>query len=442
MVKKILIIDDDKDILSLMKLKLKSYGYSVSTELSPTKALDIIGKENFDLILVDQLMPDMSGIEFIETLKKRNIKTPVILMTAYGSLEDAVLAMKKGAFHYITKPVNFEELKIIIDQALEVSDLKKELSELKSLLSTDIIAESPQMRQVLETAKKIAPFDTTVLITGESGTGKEMIANFIHKNSLRKDKSFIAINCGAIPSELLESELFGYKKGAFTGANTDKKGLIEEAEGGTLFLDEIGELPLDLQVKLLRVLQENEIKPIGSNRPKRINVRFITATNRDLKQMIEEGKFREDLYYRINVIPIHIPPLRDRKEDIIPLAHFFINKFCSKYGIPKKRLSEHARKKLLSYEYKGNVRELENIIERAVLTTEGEEIDDIPVSVSKRYNNFSDIRSFKEAKEIFEKNYLIELLKRTDFNISKASKIAGITRAQIYRMMKRYGITK
>ncbi|WP_457644696.1 sigma-54-dependent transcriptional regulator [Persephonella sp.] len=442
MVKKILIIDDDKDILSLMKLKLKSYSYSVSTELSPTKALDIIGKENFDLILVDQLMPDMSGIEFIETLKKRNIKTPVILMTAYGSLEDAVLAMKKGAFHYITKPVNFEELKIIIDQALEVSDLKKELSELKSLLSTDIIAESPQMRQVLETAKKIAPFDTTVLITGESGTGKEMIANFIHKNSLRKDKPFIAINCGAIPSELLESELFGYKKGAFTGANTDKKGLIEEAEGGTLFLDEIGELPLDLQVKLLRVLQENEIKPIGSNRPKRINVRFITATNRDLKQMIEEGKFREDLYYRINVIPIHIPPLRDRKEDIIPLAHFFINKFCSKYGIPKKRLSEHARKKLLSYEYKGNVRELENIIERAVLTTEGEEIDDIPVSVSKRYNNFSDIRSFKEAKEIFEKNYLIELLKRTDFNISKASKIAGITRAQIYRMMKRYGITK
>lgn len=267
-----------------------------------------------------------------------------------------------------------------------------------------------------------------------------MIANFIHKNSLRKERPFIAINCGAIPSELLESELFGYKKGAFTGANTDKKGLIEEAEGGTLFLDEIGELPLDLQVKLLRVLQENEIKPIGSNRPKKIDVRFIAATNRDLKKMVEEGKFREDLYYRINVIPIHIPPLRERKEDIIPLAQYFINKFCSRYGIPKKRLSEKAREKLLNYDYKGNVRELENIIERAVLTTEGEEITDIPVTVSKRYILSQELKPFKEAKKEFEESYLKNLLEKTDFNISKASKIAGITRAQIYRMIKRYGI--
>jgi len=423
-----------------MKLKLKNYGYTIFTESSPVEALNRIKDEHFDLILVDQLMPELSGLEFIDRLKERDIKTPVILMTAYGSLEDAVLAMKKGAFHYITKPINFEELKIIIDQALEVSDLKKELNELKSLLSTDIIAESPQMKQVLETAKKIAPFDTTVLITGESGTGKEMIANFIHKNSLRKERPFIAINCGAIPSELLESELFGYKKGAFTGANTDKKGLIEEAEGGTLFLDEIGELPLDLQVKLLRVLQENEIKPIGSNRPKKIDVRFIAATNRDLKKMVEEGKFREDLYYRINVIPIHIPPLRERKEDIIPLAQYFINKFCSRYGIPKKRLSEKAREKLLNYDYKGNVRELENIIERAVLTTEGEEITDIPVTVSKRYILSQELKPFKEAKKEFEESYLKNLLEKTDFNISKASKIAGITRAQIYRMIKRYGI--
>ncbi|ACO04020.1 MAG TPA: sigma-54-dependent Fis family transcriptional regulator [Persephonella sp.] len=440
MVKRILIVDDDRDILNLMKLKLKNYGYTIFTESSPVEALNRIKDEHFDLILVDQLMPELSGLEFIDRLKERDIKTPVILMTAYGSLEDAVLAMKKGAFHYITKPINFEELKIIIDQALEVSDLKKELNELKSLLSTDIIAESPQMKQVLETAKKIAPFDTTVLITGESGTGKEMIANFIHKNSLRKERPFIAINCGAIPSELLESELFGYKKGAFTGANTDKKGLIEEAEGGTLFLDEIGELPLDLQVKLLRVLQENEIKPIGSNRPKKIDVRFIAATNRDLKKMVEEGKFREDLYYRINVIPIHIPPLRERKEDIIPLAQYFINKFCSRYGIPKKRLSEKAREKLLNYDYKGNVRELENIIERAVLTTEGEEITDIPVTVSKRYILSQELKPFKEAKKEFEESYLKNLLEKTDFNISKASKIAGITRAQIYRMIKRYGI--
>lgn len=438
--KKIIIIDDDRDILDLMRIRLKSYGYNIFTESSPIEALDRIQKYQFDLILLDQLMPELSGLEFIDLLKKRNIKTPVVLMTAYGSLEDAVLAMKKGAFHYITKPINFEELKIIIDQALELSDLKKELTELRSLLYKEIVAESSQMKKILETAKKIAPFDTTVLITGESGTGKEMIANFIHNNSLRKDKPFVAINCGAIPSDLLESELFGYKKGAFTGANTDKKGLIEEAEGGTLFLDEIGDLPIDLQVKLLRVLQEKEIKPVGSNKSKKINVRFITATNRDLKKMVEEGKFREDLYYRINVIPIHIPPLRERKEDIIPLARFFIKRFCSKYGIPQKKLSDNVKNKLLRYEFKGNVRELENIIERAVLTTEGEQIEDIPINVSKRYNFSSDLKPFKKAKEEFEKNYLETLLTYTGRNISKASKVAGITRAQIYRMIKKYGI--
>ncbi len=438
--KKIIIIDDDRDILDLMRIRLKSYGYNIFTESSPIEALDRIQKYQFDLILLDQLMPELSGLEFIDLLKKRNIKTPVVLMTAYGSLEDAVLAMKKGAFHYITKPINFEELKIIIDQALELSDLKKELTELRSLLYKEIVAESSQMKKILETAKKIAPFDTTVLITGESGTGKEMIANFIHNNSLRKDKPFVAINCGAIPSDLLESELFGYKKGAFTGANTDKKGLIEEAEGGTLFLDEIGDLPIDLQVKLLRVLQEKEIKPVGSNKSKKINVRFITATNRDLKKMVEEGKFREDLYYRINVIPIHIPPLRERKEDIIPLARFFIKRFCSKYGIPQKKLSDNVKNKLLRYEFKGNVRELENIIERAVLTTEGEQIEDIPINVSKRYNFSSDLKPFKKAKEEFEKNYLETLLTYTRRNISKASKVAGITRAQIYRMIKKYGI--
>jgi len=436
--RKILIVDDDRDILQLIKITLSKKGYQIKTEADPVKALEVSVES--DIILVDQWMPDMSGIDFIEKIRQKGLNIPVILMTAYGNLEDAVNAMKKGAFHYITKPLNFEELEIIIQQALEVSKLKEELNQLKSILETEIIAESPQMKNILETAKKVAPFDTTVLITGESGTGKEMIARFIHKHSIRKEKPFVAINCGAIPPDLLESELFGYKKGAFTGANTDRKGLIEEAEGGTLFLDEIGELPLNLQVKLLRVLQENEIKPLGSSKPKKINVRFITATNRNLKKMVEEGKFREDLYYRINVLPIHIPPLRERKEDIIPLAQFFIKKYCSKYGIKPKTLLPKAKEKLLSLSFEGNVRELENIIERSVLIYEGNQIEDIPVSVSERYTFNGGIKPFKQAKEEFEKNYLKNLLKQVSSNIAKASKVSGITRAQIYRMIKKYNI--
>ncbi|WP_457639119.1 sigma-54-dependent transcriptional regulator [Persephonella sp.] len=440
MVNQILIIDDDTDILTLLKIHLEKKGYQVAVEKSPVKALENINQKT-GVVLVDQFMPQMSGIEFIEKIKEKNPDIPVILMTAYGNLEDAVSSMKKGAFHYITKPLNFEELEILIKQALEVSHLKKELTELKSILETEIIAESPSMKQVLETAKKVAPFDTTVLITGESGTGKEMVAKFIHRHSRRKNRPFVAVNCGAIPSDLLESELFGYRKGAFTGAVADKKGLIEEADGGTLFLDEIGELPLELQVKLLRVLQENEIKPLGSAKTKKINVRFITATNRNLEEMIKEGRFREDLYYRINVLPLHIPPLRERKEDILTLASFFIRKYCSKYGLPEKKLSEKAKKQLLEYDYPGNVRELENIIERAVLTTDSPQIKELPIYVSKRYTH-SDLEPFKKAKEHFEKNYLTKLLESTNYNIYKASKLSGLTRAQIYRMMKKYGLER
>jgi len=432
---KILVIDDDREILELMKIKLSGEGYQVETESRPERAVGKVG--DFDLVLVDQLMPGMSGIEFVEQAKTVAPSVPVILMTAYGRIEDAIESMKKGAFHYITKPINFKELEVIIGQALEVSRLKKELNQLKSILDAGIVAESPQMRAVLETARKVAPFDTTVLITGESGTGKEMVARFIHKNSRRKDKPFVAVNCGAIPSDLLESELFGYKKGAFTGATSDKKGLIEEADGGTVFLDEIGELPIGLQVKLLRVIQEGEIKPLGSARPKKVNVRFITATNRDLEEEIKKGNFREDLYYRINVMPIHIPPLRERKEDIIPLARFFLKKYSSKYGLGEKRLSKEAEEKLLSYSFRGNVRELENIIERAVLTAEGEVIKELP-GVSNLDSGQESLKPFREAKEEFEKNYLQNLLKATDWNISRASKLSGITRAQIYRMIKKY----
>jgi two-component system response regulator GlrR len=436
---KVLIVDDDKDILSLLSIKLKKEGFSVMTENSPIKALEIFSLENFDVVLLDQRMPEMEGIEFLDYIKDSNRDIPVIIMTAFAEIKDAVEAIKKGAYHFITKPIDFEELKVILHQALNFSLLKKEVKELKEIINTDIIAESKQMKSIIQQVNRIAPFDINVLITGESGTGKEVLSKYIHKNSKRKNKPFIAINCGAIPHDLLESELFGYSKGAFTGAYSDKKGIIEEANGGTLFLDEIGELPLDLQVKLLRVLQENEIKPIGSNKPKKINVRFIAATNKNLERLIKEGKFREDLFYRLNVISIKIPPLRQRKEDIIPLAKFFLKKYSLKYEIPEKKLSEKAIQQLLDYNWKGNIRELEHAIERTILVTNGyiiNKIEGIPVSKS-----YIKIKPFKEAKEEFERNYLENLLKETGWNISKASKLSKKTRAEIYRLMKKYHIS-
>ncbi|WP_297453599.1 sigma-54 dependent transcriptional regulator [Persephonella sp.] len=435
--RKILIVDDDKDILSLMRIKLKNESFLVKTENSPLKALDIISSEEIDLIIVDQQMPEITGLEFIEIVKEQYPEMPIILMTAYGQIEDAVKAIKIGALHYITKPINYEELKHVINQAFEITSLKEEIKNLKDIISDEIIVESKKMRDIIETAKKVAPFDATVLITGESGTGKEVIARFIHKHSKRAKKSFIAINCGAIPENLLEAELFGYQKGAFTGADFDKKGLIEEANGGTLFLDEIGELPLNLQVKLLRVIQEQEIKPLGSNKSKKINVRFIAATNKNLEKLVKIGAFREDLYYRLNVIKVNIPPLRKRKEDIIPLAQFFIKKYSLKYGIKPKTLSKKAEEDLLNYDWPGNVRELENTIERLLLTTSGNTIR----KIFKKSSTVDNLKKFRDAKEEFEKRYIEKLLEKTKGNISKASRISGLTRAQIYRYIKKYNIS-
>ena len=435
---KVLIIDDDKDILSLLSIKLKKQNFEVETESSPLKALEKISLEKYDVILLDQMMPEIEGLEMLNHIQQLEESPPVIIMTAYGNIKDAVKAIKKGAFDFITKPINFDELKIIIEQAVNLSQLKKEVKELKQIIQADIIAESKQMKSILKQAEQIAPFDINILIQGESGTGKEVLARFIHKKSNRADKPFVAVNCGAIPHELLESELFGYKKGAFTGANSSKKGLIEEAEGGTFFLDEIGELSLDLQVKLLRVLQENEIQPLGSSRPKKINVRFISATNKNLKDLVKKGKFREDLFYRLNVMPISIPPLRERKEDIIPLSVFFIKKFSLKYNLPEKILSDKAINQLLEYDWLGNVRELEHTIERTVLLSKSPVISNIVEIPSNTKNK--KIKPFKEAKEEFEKRYLQNLLDQTNWNISKASRLSKKTRAEIYRLIKKYNL--
>ncbi len=446
--KKILIIDDDDELLVLMKAKLsKIEDYKVLTTSSPLEALNIVSSENIDLAIIDKNMPQLDGLEVLKHIKEFNENIQAIVMTGFGSIEDAVEAMKLGAYHYITKPINYDELRLVIKQALEHKNLKEENRKLRQVIQDEIITENSLMKSILDKAKKVAPFDTNILITGESGTGKEVLAKFIHKHSKRTDKPFIAINCGAIPAELLESELFGYKKGAFTGATSDKKGIVEQTEGGTLFLDEIGELSLSLQVKLLRLIQHKEFIPIGDTKPKTVDIRIISATNRDLFQLVKEGKFREDLYYRINTIHFHLPPLRERREDIVPLAKFFVKKLSLKYDIPEKKLSEKAIRQLLDYDWPGNIRELEGVIERTILIEDKPFINNIifdNFNVSKSYINDGkiEIKPFKELKEEFEKNYFKKLLEFTNWNISRASKLSGKTRAEIYRMIKKYKLKK
>ena len=436
---RVLVVDDDEQILRIIGAKLKNSFKEIFTTTSPQEALKVAGR--FDVALVDQKMPEMSGTEFVEEAHKRFPDLPVIIMTAFGSIDDAIESIKRGAYHYVTKPVNFEELTNILSKAVETKKLKQKVRDLERFLGIGIVAESPQMRRVIDTARKVAPFDTSVLITGESGVGKEVVARFIHDSSRRSEGPFLAINCAALPENLIEAELFGYKKGSFSGAYVDRKGIVEEAEGGTLFLDEIGDLPLPLQAKLLRLLQEKEIRPIGSNRPKKVDVRILCATNRNLKEMVEKGEFREDLFYRINVIHIHIPPLRERREDILPLAHFFIKKSAEKFGASVKELSELARRQLLSYDWPGNVRELENTIERSFILNEGDVIESVyfqeDTGVSESYTG---IKPYREAKEEFERNYLKKLLEISGGNVSKASRLSGKTRAEIYRLMKKYGL--
>ncbi len=438
---RVLVVDDDEQILRIVEAKLKKDFKEVFTTSSPQEALRVAGR--FDVVLVDQKMPELSGTELVEEIHRRFPELPVVIMTAFGSIEDAIESIKSGAYHYVTKPVNFDELTNILNKAIETKRLRERVRDLEEFLGIDVVAESPQMRRVLDTSKKVAPFDTSVLITGESGVGKEVVAKLIHRSSRRSKGPFIAINCAALPENLIEAELFGYKKGSFSGAYTDKKGIVEEAEGGTLFLDEIGDLPLSLQAKLLRLLQEKEIRPIGSNRPKRVDVRVLCATNRNLKEMVEKGEFREDLFYRINVIHIHVPPLRERKEDILPLAYFFIKRSAEKFGTDTKELSESAKRQLLSYDWPGNVRELENTIERSFILSEGTVIERIyfheDTCVSE---SFTGVKPYHEAKEEFERNYLKKLLDISGGNISKASRLSGKTRAEIYRLMRKYGLSR
>ena len=386
----ILIVDDDSGNREGLTLLLRQEGYHLTACDSGEEALQRLEETNFAVIITDLLLPGISGLDILRRVKEHTPQTHVILMTGHASTETAVEAMKEGAFDYLTKPINVKELKILLDKALEKNRLVAENLYLRQQLRgkyhfANMIGSSPTMQAIFKQMEKIVQTDSTVLILGESGTGKELVARAVHFNSARKEKPFIAINCGAIPGELLESELFGHVKGAFTGAASDKAGKFEAAEGGTIFLDEIGTMPMQLQMKLLRVLQEREVERVGSSRKIRLNVRIISATNADLAELVKTREFREDLYYRLNVIPVHLPPLRERREDIPLLVKHFLKKSCEAQNHLPCALSGEAAAALQQYDWPGNVRELENVIERAIALVEGELIglSDLPTQISQ-----------------------------------------------------------
>src|SRR3989304_1616816 len=465
---RILIIDDEESMRHMLSIILKKEGYEVVSAESGQQALKVLGKDDFNFILCDIRMPDMDGLEFLRRLKTQDARheikdlslepsafSPqpvVIMMSAYGTIDTAIECMRLGAYDYISKPFKADEIIITLKKAEERERLKSENIRLKKAFQEDfdfrnIIASSPQMLDIFNLIEKVAGYNTTVLITGESGTGKELVASALHYNGSRKDKSFIAVNCGAIPENLLESELFGHVKGAFTDAVRNKNGLFEEADGGTIFLDEIGELPKDLQVKLLRVIQEGELRRVGDSKSRKIDVRIIAATAKDLMEEIKKGNFREDLFYRLNVVPIKIPPLRERQGDIPLLVNHFIERYAKKFGKAVKGISDMAMNLLISYAWPGNVRELENIIERAVILEDTEVIREENLPFTKKTGQslhqieaLSNDLSIKKAEEELEKTLIRKALEMTNGNKTKAAHLLEIShRALIYKI-KEFGL--
>jgi len=452
--KSILVADDDASIRSLLKQLLTDEGYSITEAATGTEVVAQVSESAPDLVIMDVRMPELDGIEALPKVRGASPKTAVLIMTAFGSSNAAIKAMELGAFDYITKPFELEKILHTVKRAFDYQDLAQEVEvlrdEISSLVQTErIVGNSPLMQEVYKTVGKVAKADATVLITGESGTGKELVAEALHYNSNRRSGPMVKVSCAALPETLLEAELFGHEKGSFTGAVTMRKGRFELADKGTIFLDEIGEMSLATQTKLLRVLQERKIERVGSSLPIKVDIRIICATNKDLQKQVEQNKFRDDLYYRLNVINIHMPPLRERKEDVAALVEHFLAKHRYSATAQPAAISEEALKRLTEYEWPGNVRELENVVERAVVLSRGQIITsrELPFgdhTDGEREDENDDVSAersfFKKSVSQFEKDLIMKALKDAGGNRSKAAEMLGIYRRLLYAKIKEYGL--
>ena len=443
----ILVVDDEVHMQVLLKRILEKESYKVESASSGEEGLERLDKGWFDLVISDLQLPGMHGLEFIKRAKELSPAIPCIVLTGYGTIPSAVTAMKEGAFEYLTKPADNDEIKLVVEKVL---DLYRHTREVERLMAqgnngsdfSNIVGRAKPMKTLFHVIKIVARSNSTVLIQGESGTGKELIAKAIHQHSPRHDRPFVALDCGTLPETLLESELFGHVRGAFTGAISNKKGLFEEADGGTLLLDEIADTTPAFQSKLLRALQENEIRPVGNNHLVKIDVRVIASTNRDLKKDVDRGTFREDLYYRLAVVPIMVPPLNRRREDIPLLVEHFLKKYCDQNGLEPKTISANSLRLLMNYSWPGNVRELENVIERAVLMSTGSAVNPevYPVETEEEENPMPLHQATREVTENVERQKIMEALQKAEGNRSRAARLLGISRATLYEKLKTYNL--
>jgi len=457
---KVLVVDDEEIVLKSCRRILEGEGHQVFIALSGKKAFEILASEPIDIVITDIKMPGMDGMELLERMKKEYPDVLVIMITGYSTVQSAVQAMKLGAFDYIPKPFTPDEVVVVVERAMEKKSLVFENIYLRKELEAkysfeNIIGSSPRMQEVYKLIRKVAPTDSTVLIRGESGTGKELIARAIHFNSPRKSKPFVPVDCGVLAQELLESELFGHVKGSFTGAIVTKPGLFEVADGGSIFLDEIGDTNSNFQSKLLRVLQEREFTPVGGVTSRKVDLRFIVATNKDLDQLVRDGKFREDLFYRLNVVSITVPPLREKRDDVPLLAYHFLKKYAKEMQKDIKSISVDAMNKLIAHSWPGNIRQLENVIERAIVMAEGDTIttEQLPFAVAGEAGHLDtpipktsdELKEIKKqlresAVENIEKSFVLDALTRNDWNVTKSAEVVGMQRSNFQALMRKYNI--
>ncbi len=440
----VLIVDDEEGIRKSLGDILEDEGYEVLKAPDAREAMGLIEEYSPDIVFLDIWLPDRDGIEVLEEIKAKRPDIPVVIISGHGTIEQAVKATKLGAYDFLEKPLSLERVLLTTQRALERGTLERQFQALRRDLKGrwQLVGESDPIKVLKKQIEAVALSSSRVLITGESGVGKELVARLIHEKSPRAKGPFVEVNCAAIPQELIESELFGHEKGSFTGAYERKKGKFELANSGTLFLDEVGDMSLQTQAKVLRVIETQEFQRVGGSKNIKVDVRIIAATNKDLREEVKEGRFREDLYYRLNVIPLHVPPLRERKEDIPMLVDFFLEEISREHGRPKKGITERALKVLQEYDWPGNVRELKNIIERMVIMTPGDTITDKDITFYELgKKDYFSIPTLKEAKEAFERDYIIKKLQENNFNISKTAEVLQIERSNLHRKIRAYGIS-